>query len=284
MLEDQCYHCHYRLPLLLKITIADFGVNTAGAKSCQCLHNVTGIQGIWGYKTRIVEEWLVESFKIPFCNDVALLVVDLSGGRGDFFGGNNVHSPKDLQHQGCSLLSCFGIFLSFYNNFHISTRKSYAEKGGAADVYKLSAYSMTRITSDLPLDLLLPLLFLLIVYYKVGLRATVESFFLTMLILFLCVVVAQHTINNRHKYNYNDGDLDWLWVVTYVLGNATSLAFVTVMTFMLEAKVAERGSWSDELWEWECGWRELKGRELGEHEELQSFLQWSWENSKINRN
>ncbi|KAJ9536047.1 hypothetical protein OSB04_un000793 [Centaurea solstitialis] len=32
MLEDQCYHCYYRLLLLLKITIADFEVNTAGAK------------------------------------------------------------------------------------------------------------------------------------------------------------------------------------------------------------------------------------------------------------
>ncbi|KVI00046.1 hypothetical protein Ccrd_021705, partial [Cynara cardunculus var. scolymus] len=61
----------------------------------------------------------------------------------------------------------------------------------AADMYRLSAYFMARTTSDLPLDLFLPMLFLVVVYFMAGLRQTVDSFFLTMVIVFLCIVAAQ---------------------------------------------------------------------------------------------
>lgn len=65
------------------------------------------------------------------------------------------------------------------------------KKERAADMYRLSAYFIARTTSDLPLDLLLPLLFILIVYFMTGLRLTPQAFFLTMLIVFLCIVAAQ---------------------------------------------------------------------------------------------
>lgn len=64
-------------------------------------------------------------------------------------------------------------------------------KERSADMYRLSAYFVARTTSDLPLDLLLPLLFLTIVYFMAGLKHSAKAFILTMLIVFLCIVAAQ---------------------------------------------------------------------------------------------
>uniref|UniRef100_A0A5B7ATW2 ABC-2 type transporter transmembrane domain-containing protein n=1 Tax=Davidia involucrata TaxID=16924 RepID=A0A5B7ATW2_DAVIN len=64
-------------------------------------------------------------------------------------------------------------------------------KERAADMYRLSAYFVARTTSDLPLDLLLPVLFLLVVYFMAGLRKSAGPFFLSMLTVFLCIVAAQ---------------------------------------------------------------------------------------------
>lgn len=64
-------------------------------------------------------------------------------------------------------------------------------KERAADMYRLSAYFLARTTSDLPLDLLLPILFLLVVYFMAGLRLSAAPFFLTMVTVFLCIVAAQ---------------------------------------------------------------------------------------------
>jgi len=64
-------------------------------------------------------------------------------------------------------------------------------KERAADMYRLSAYFLARTTSDLPLDLILPVLFLLVVYFMAGLRLSAAPFFLTMLTVFLCIVAAQ---------------------------------------------------------------------------------------------
>lgn len=64
-------------------------------------------------------------------------------------------------------------------------------KERAADMYRLSAYFLARTTSDLPLNLVLPVLFLVIVYFMAGLRMGAGPFFLSMLTLFLSIVAAQ---------------------------------------------------------------------------------------------
>ncbi|XLS83255.1 hypothetical protein HN51_049086 [Arachis hypogaea] len=81
-------------------------------------------------------------------------------------------------------------------------------------MYGLSAYFLARIISDLALDLILPVLFLLVVYFLAGLRLNATPF------------------------------SSALWRLRYGLGlaigatlmdmkRATALASVTVMTFML---------------------------------------------------
>ncbi|KAF5806452.1 putative ABC-2 type transporter [Helianthus annuus] len=94
-------------------------------------------------------------------------------------------------------------------------------KERAADMYRLSAYFMARTTTDLPLDLFLPLLFLLVVYFMAGLRLTADSFCLT--IVFLCIVAAQ-------------GPGLAIGATLTDLKKATTLASVTVMAFMLAGR------------------------------------------------
>lgn len=132
-------------------------------------------------------------------------------------------TPKDLQDQAGLLffISVFwGFFPVFTAIFTFPQERAMIKKERAADMYKLSAYFVARTTSDLPLDLILPLLFLLVVYFMAGLRNNVASFFLTMVVVFLCIVAAQ-------------GLGLAIGATVMDLKRGTTLASVTVMTFML---------------------------------------------------
>ncbi|KAJ0817803.1 putative ABC transporter, AAA+ ATPase domain, ABC-2 type transporter [Helianthus annuus] len=136
---------------------------------------------------------------------------------------SQVHSPKELDNQA-GLLFFIAVFWAFFPVFTaiftFPQERAMLNKERAADMYRLSAYFMARTTSDLPLDLFLPMLFLLVVYFMAGLRLTAESFFLTMVIVFLCIVAAQG-LGLAIGATLTD------------LKRATTLASVTVMAFML---------------------------------------------------
>lgn len=85
----------------------------------------------------------------------------------------------------------WGFFPVFTAIFTFPQERAMLSKERAADMYRLSAYFLARTTSDLPLDLILPVLFLLVVYFMAGLRLSVAPFFLTVLTVFLCIVAAQ---------------------------------------------------------------------------------------------
>ncbi|KAJ6746065.1 ABC TRANSPORTER G FAMILY MEMBER 28 [Salix koriyanagi] len=114
----------------------------------------------------------------------------------------------------------WGFFPVFTAIFTFPQEKAMLSKERAADMYRLSAYFLARTTSDLPLDLILPVLFLLVVYFMAGLRMSVASFFLTMLTVFLSIIAAQ-------------GLGLAIGATLMDLKRATTLASVTVMTFML---------------------------------------------------
>ncbi|KAD3337395.1 hypothetical protein E3N88_32915 [Mikania micrantha] len=136
---------------------------------------------------------------------------------------SEVHSPKELDNQA-GLLFFIAVFWAFFPVFTaiftFPQERAMLNKERAADMYRLSAYFMARTTSDLPLDLFLPMLFLLVVYFMAGLRLTAESFFLTMVIVFLCIIAAQG-LGLAIGATLTD------------LKKATTLASVTVMAFML---------------------------------------------------
>ncbi|XP_058204360.1 ABC transporter G family member 22-like isoform X2 [Rhododendron vialii] len=132
-------------------------------------------------------------------------------------------SPKDLRDQAGLLffISVFwGFFPVFTAIFTFPQERAMLNKERAADMYRISAYFVARTSSDIPLDLLMPVLFLVIVYFMAGLRKSAGPFFLTMLTVFLCIVAAQ-------------GLGLAIGATLMDLKRATTLASVTVMTFML---------------------------------------------------
>lgn len=85
----------------------------------------------------------------------------------------------------------WGFFPVFTAIFTFPQERAMLSKERAADMYRLSAYFLARTSTDVPLDLLLPLLFLVVVYFMAGLRLNAGSFFLTMLTVFLSIIAAQ---------------------------------------------------------------------------------------------
>ncbi|KAG0501916.1 hypothetical protein HPP92_001988 [Vanilla planifolia] len=114
----------------------------------------------------------------------------------------------------------WGFFPVFTAIFTFPQERAMLNKERAVDMYRLSAYFMARTTSDLPLDLFLPIIFLSIVYFMAGLRQNPEPFFLSMLTVFLSIIAAQG-LGLAIGASLMD------------IKKATTLASVTVMTFML---------------------------------------------------
>ncbi|KAK2400799.1 ABC transporter G family member [Trifolium repens] len=136
---------------------------------------------------------------------------------------SDAKNPKDLQDQAGLLFFIavfWGFFPVFTAIFTFPQERAMLNKERAADMYRLSAYFLARTTSDLPLDLILPVLFLLVVYFMAGLRLSTAPFFLTILTVFLCIIAAQ-------------GLGLAIGATLMDLKRATTLASVTVMTFML---------------------------------------------------
>ncbi|KAL9256350.1 ABC transporter G family member 22-like protein [Drosera capensis] len=128
-----------------------------------------------------------------------------------------------LQDQ-IGLLFFFGVFWGFLpvmtSIFTFSQERAMLKKERSADMYRLSAYFLARTSSDLPLDLLLPILFIVIVYFMAGLRLNAGTFFLTVLTVLLEIVAAQ-------------GFGLAIGASLMDVKKATTVASVTVMAFML---------------------------------------------------
>uniref|UniRef100_M0ZJJ8 White-brown-complex ABC transporter family n=1 Tax=Solanum tuberosum TaxID=4113 RepID=M0ZJJ8_SOLTU len=93
-------------------------------------------------------------------------------------------------------------------------------KERSVNMYKLSAYFIARITTDLLLDLVLPVTFLVIVYFMVGLKLTFNAFSLTLLTILLSIIAAQG-LGLAIGAAFMD------------VKKATTFASVILMTFML---------------------------------------------------
>ncbi|KAI4300612.1 hypothetical protein L6164_033968 [Bauhinia variegata] len=136
---------------------------------------------------------------------------------------SDAKTPKGLQDQAGLLFFIavfWGFFPVFTAIFTFPQERAMLNKERAADMYRLSAYFVARTTSDLPLDLVLPVLFLVVVYFMAGLKLSAGPFFLSILTVFLCIVAAQ-------------GLGLAIGATLMDLKRATTFASVTVMTFML---------------------------------------------------
>nr|KYP56982.1 ABC transporter G family member 22 [Cajanus cajan] len=136
---------------------------------------------------------------------------------------SDAKNQKDLQDQAGLLFFIavfWGFFPVFTAIFTFPQERAMLTKERTTDMYRLSAYFMARTTSDLLLDLVLPVFFLLVVYFMASLRLSAGPFFLSILTVFLCIIAAQ-------------GLGLAIGATLMDLKRATTLASVTVMTFML---------------------------------------------------
>ncbi|XP_057532373.1 ABC transporter G family member 25 isoform X2 [Amaranthus tricolor] len=85
----------------------------------------------------------------------------------------------------------WGVFPSFNAVFAFPQDRSIFAKERASGMYSLSPYFMARIIGDLPMELILPSVFLTLVYWMTGLRPELWTFLLTLGVVIGYVLVAQ---------------------------------------------------------------------------------------------
>lgn len=85
----------------------------------------------------------------------------------------------------------WGVFPSFNAVFAFPQDRSIFAKERASGMYSLSPYFMARIIGDLPMELILPTVFLTLVYWMTGLRPELWTFLLTLGVVIGYVLVAQ---------------------------------------------------------------------------------------------
>ncbi|KAJ1386446.1 ABC-2 type transporter [Sesbania bispinosa] len=85
----------------------------------------------------------------------------------------------------------WGFFPLFQAIFTFPQELMMVEKERSSGMYRLSSYFMSRMVADLPMELVLPTIFLLITYWMAGLKTNIVNFLYTLLSLLLNVLVAQ---------------------------------------------------------------------------------------------
>ncbi|KAL9260303.1 ABC transporter G family member 9-like protein [Drosera capensis] len=85
----------------------------------------------------------------------------------------------------------WGFYPLFQAIFTFPPERMMLEKERSSGMYRLSSYFMARIAGDLPMELVLPTVFITIVYWMTGLKPTAFAFFWNLFSLLLSVLVAQ---------------------------------------------------------------------------------------------
>ncbi|TKY51517.1 ABC transporter G family member 25 [Spatholobus suberectus] len=85
----------------------------------------------------------------------------------------------------------WGVFPSFNSVFAFPQERAIFMKERASGMYTLSSYFMARIVGDLPMELILPTVFLIVTYWMGGLKPDLWAFLLTLLVVLGYVMVSQ---------------------------------------------------------------------------------------------
>ncbi|CAI7899057.1 unnamed protein product, partial [Closterium sp. NIES-54] len=113
---------------------------------------------------------------------------------GMLWFGSERNTAMEIQDQ-VGLLFFISIFWGFFPLFAaiftFPQERSILAKERASDMYRLSAYYLSRQLSDLPMEWLLPTLFLLICYFMANLKLTAAAFFGLLFSTYLIVTTAQ---------------------------------------------------------------------------------------------
>ncbi|CAO2830066.1 unnamed protein product [Amaranthus hypochondriacus] len=105
------------------------------------------------------------------------------------------HSDVTHIQDQVGLLFFFSIFWGFFPLFNaifaFPQERQMLIRERASGMYNLSAYYMARIVGDLPMELVLPTIFISITYYMSGLKPSPITFILTLTIILYNVLVSQ---------------------------------------------------------------------------------------------
>ena len=85
----------------------------------------------------------------------------------------------------------WGVLPSFNSVFAFPQERAILIKEQASGMYTLSSYFMARMVGDLPMELILPTIFLIMVYWMAGLKPDMGAFLITLLVLLGYVLVSQ---------------------------------------------------------------------------------------------
>ena len=150
-----------------------------------------------------------------------------------------LHSPstnflrKTLQAGLLFFVSVFwGFFPLFTAIFTFPQERAMLVKERSVNMYKLSAYFIARITTDLLLDLVLPVTFLLIVYFMVGLKLTFNAFCLTLLTILLSIIAAQVRIYDFF-FRYYSLRFNLFVLCSFITHLKKNASFLTTLIFPL---------------------------------------------------
>ncbi|KAA8546312.1 hypothetical protein F0562_002949 [Nyssa sinensis] len=110
---------------------------------------------------------------------------------GSMWWHSNVQDIQDRLGLLFFISVFWGVFPSFNAVFAFPQERAIFMKERASGMYTLSSYFMARIVGDLPMELILPTIFLTITYWMTGLRPDVGAFLLTLVVLLGYVLVSQ---------------------------------------------------------------------------------------------
>ncbi|XP_057447944.1 ABC transporter G family member 21-like isoform X2 [Lotus japonicus] len=131
--------------------------------------------------------------------------------------------PSHVQDQ-VGLLFFFSIFWGFFplfsSIFAFPMDSPMLKKEQSSGMYHLSSYYISRMVGDLPMELVLPTIFVTITYWMSGLKPSMVTFMLTLLIMLLNVLVSQ-------------GIGLALGAILMNVKQAAALASVTMLVFLL---------------------------------------------------
>ncbi|KAL5828500.1 hypothetical protein ACOSQ3_017968 [Xanthoceras sorbifolium] len=134
------------------------------------------------------------------------------------------HSDISHMQDQVGLLFFFSIFWGFFPLFNaifaFPTERPMLIKERSSGMYRLSSYYFARTAGDLPMELVLPTIFVTITYWMGGLKPSLITFLLTLAIILFNVLVSQ-------------GLGLALGAILMDVKQATTLASVTMLVFLL---------------------------------------------------
>ncbi|XP_010528033.1 PREDICTED: ABC transporter G family member 21-like [Tarenaya hassleriana] len=134
------------------------------------------------------------------------------------------HSRVSHLQDQVGLLFFFSIFWGFFPLFNaiftFPQERPMLLKERSSGMYKLSSYFVARTVGDLPMELILPTVFITVTYWMSGLKPSLTTFLLTLLIVLYNVLVAQ-------------GVGLAMGAILMDVKQATTLSSVTMLVFLL---------------------------------------------------